>query len=117
MAEREFDAVIVGSGINALVAGALLAKEGWKVCLCERNATPGGAIATRSDRIPGYTIEFLSSWYPLFVGGPAYALLADDLAARGVVFQNTVLPTGVVCADGSAILSTDPAITAEQLGR
>ena len=117
MAEREFDAVIVGSGINALVAGALLAKEGWRVCLCERNATPGGAIATRSDRIPGYTIEYLSSWYPLFVGGPAYALLADDLAARGVVFQNTVLPTGVVCADGSAILSTDPAITAEQLGR
>ena len=41
------DAVIVGSGINALVAGAMLAKRGWKVTLCERNDRPGGAIALR----------------------------------------------------------------------
>lgn len=117
MTEDQFDAIVVGSGINALVAGAILAKAGWRVCLCERNASPGGAIATRDDVIAGYNVELLSSWYPLFLGGPAYALLADELAARGVRFENTVMPTGVVCRDGSAILSTDPAITAEQLGR
>lgn len=108
------DAVIIGSGINALVAGALLAKRGWKVVLCERNDRPGGAIATRTDRIPGFTIELLSSWHPLFVGGPAYAALAEDLAARGLVYLNTDLPTGVACADGTAVISTDPAVTAEQ---
>ena len=108
------DAVIVGSGINALVAGAMLAKRGWKVTLCERNDRPGGAIATTTDRVPGFTIELLSSWHPLFVGGPAYAVLAEDLAARGVVYLNTPLPTGVACADGTAVISTDPAVTADQ---
>lgn len=113
-AHAEFDAVIVGSGINALVSGALLAKAGWKVALCERADRLGGAIATSTDRIPGFTIELLSSWHPLFVGGPAYAELSEDLAARGLVYLNTPLPTGVACSAGTAVLSTDPAVTAEQ---
>lgn len=115
MQRREFDAVVVGSGINALVSGALLAQGGWRVCICERNDRAGGAIATSDEAIPGYTVELLSSWYPLFVGGPAGAKLADALAARGVEFRNTTLPTGVVCSDGAAILSTDPAVTLDQL--
>ncbi|MFM8353257.1 MAG: NAD(P)-binding protein, partial [Actinomycetales bacterium] len=43
------DAVIVGSGINALVAGALLARKGWGVTICERSDYVGGAICTRTD--------------------------------------------------------------------
>ena len=65
---REFDAVIVGSGINALVCGAMLAKNGWRVAILERNDQPGGAIATRTDVFAGYTVELLSSWHPLFLG-------------------------------------------------
>ncbi|MBA2383321.1 MAG: NAD(P)-binding protein, partial [Actinobacteria bacterium] len=41
-----FDAVFVGSGINSLAAAALLAKEGWRVCVLERNDWLGGAIRT-----------------------------------------------------------------------
>ena len=113
---RTFDAVIVGSGMNALVAGAMLAKDGWSVAVCERSDRPGGAIFTSTDTFDGYTVELLSSWHPLFLGGPAYAVLADDLAARGVRYVNTTSPTGVVCADGSAVLSTDPDRNAEQFG-
>lgn len=109
------DAVIIGTGINALVAGALLARKGWVVTLCERNAHPGGAIWTSTEHVPGFTIELLSSWHPLFVGGPAYAELASDLAARGLEYRNTELPTGVVCTDGSAVLSSNPEITAAQM--
>ncbi|MCX8526873.1 MAG: NAD(P)-binding protein, partial [Candidatus Nanopelagicales bacterium] len=58
--QERFDAIIVGTGINALVAGALLAKDGWRVLLCERNDKPGGAIATSTDTFPGYTVELLS---------------------------------------------------------
>ena len=115
MTQQRFDAVIIGSGINALVAGAMLAKGGWTVALIERNRVPGGAIATTTAMFDGYTVEQLSSWHPLFVGGPAYGALSGDLAARGVVYQNTDSPTGVVCADGTAVLSTDAAATAEQL--
>jgi len=111
---EKFDAVIIGSGINALVAGALLTKDGWSVAICERNDRPGGAIRTDTSLVPGYTFELLSSWHPLFVGGPAYAKLSGDLAARGLKYVNTTSPTGVLCADGSAVLSTDGEATAAQ---
>lgn len=67
-----YDSIIIGSGINALVAGAVLSKSGWKVLICERNDQPGGAIRTSTTAtLPGYTHELLSSWHPLFVGGKA----------------------------------------------
>lgn len=106
---NQFDAVIIGSGINSLVSGAMLAKKGWRVAVIERNDRLGGAIATRTDIFPGYTVELLSSWHPLFIGGPAYAELAGDLIRLGVEYLNTEDPTGVVCDAGSAILSTNAA--------
>jgi len=115
--QERFDAIIVGTGINALVAGAVLAKDGWRVLLCERNDRPGGAIATSTDTFPGYTVELLSSWHPLFVGGPAYGALAPDLTARGLTYVNTPLPTGVVCADGVGFLPTDPDAAAAEFIR
>ena len=117
MNQKNYDAIIVGSGINALVAGAVLANSGWKVLLCERNKVAGGAIRTEAATLPGYTHELLSSWHPLFVGGPAYAELGEALTKRGVVYKNTTSPTGVVCSAGTAILSTDPVETAKEMDR
>ncbi len=97
-----YDAVIVGSGINSLAAGALLAREGWSVCVLERNDYLGGAIRTAEITEPGYVHELFSSWHPLWVGGAAHARLADDLAARGVEYLNTELPTGTLFPDGEA---------------
>ncbi|MEM8716195.1 MAG: NAD(P)/FAD-dependent oxidoreductase [Cyanobacteria bacterium P01_G01_bin.4] len=37
------NAVIVGGGIGGLVAGALLARYGWKVTICESHSIAGGA--------------------------------------------------------------------------
>ncbi|MSZ00281.1 MAG: NAD(P)-binding protein, partial [Actinobacteria bacterium] len=103
MSQKSYDAIVVGSGINALVAGAVLSKSGWKVLLCERNNVAGGAIRTEAATFSGYTHELLSSWHPLFVGGPAYAELAEELTKRGVIYKNTTSPTGVVCSAGTAI--------------
>jgi len=114
---ERFDAIIIGSGINSLVAGSILSKNGWRVLVCERNAEPGGAIKTEKATLPGYTHELLSSWHPLFVGGAAYAELKSDLEKRGLVYLNTEKPTGVICSDGSAILSTDPLATAAEFAR
>jgi phytoene dehydrogenase-like protein len=99
---RSYDAVVVGSGINSLAAGALLAKGGWSVCVLERNDYLGGAIRTAEITEPGYLHEVLSSWHPLWVGGPAHAELGDDLAARGVEYLNTDLPTATLYPDGEA---------------
>ena len=115
---KQCDVIIIGSGINSLVAAALISKSGQKVLVLERNEHLGGAIKTVTDAtLPGFTHELLSSWHPLFVGGPAYAELKEDLDERGLVYLNTDKPTGVVCKDGSAILSTDLAETAKEFGR
>ena len=109
--------MIIGSGINALVAAAELSREGRDVLVCERNYRPGGAIRTETDYpAPGYTTDVFSCWHPLFVGGPAYPGLRDELQRRGVVYRNTDLPAGVALADGTtAVLSTDTETTAAGL--
>jgi phytoene dehydrogenase-like protein len=99
---RRYDAVVVGSGINSLVAAALLAKGGWSVCVLERNDWLGGAIKTAELTEPGFTHEVFASWHPLFVGSGAYAELKDDLAARGLEYLNTELPTATLFPDGES---------------
>ena len=102
-----FDAVFVGSGINALASAALLSKAGWNVCVLERSAELGGCIRTSTDlTVPGFTHEVLASWHPLFTGSPAYAELKPDLDRRGVEYLNTELPTGSAYPDGSAAFLT-----------
>jgi len=102
-----YDAVFVGSGINSLAGAALLAKEGWRVCVLERNDWLGGAIRTEEITEPGFRHEVFSSWHPLWAGSSAYAELKDDLDARGLEYLNTELPTGSLFSDGSAaFLST-----------
>jgi phytoene dehydrogenase-like protein len=98
-----FDAIFVGSGINSLVGAALLARDGWSVCVLERNEVAGGCIRTSSDlTLPGFTHEVLAAWHPLFTGSAAYAELKADLDRRGVTYVNTDLPTGTAFPDGSA---------------
>ena len=99
---RRFDAVAIGSGINSLVAGALLAKAGWSVCVLERNDWLGGAIRTAEITEPGFVHEVFASWHPLFTGSAAYAELKDDLEARGVEYLNTRLPTATLFPDGES---------------
>ena len=99
-----FDAVLVGSGINTLTAAALLAREGWGVCVLERSDRLGGAIRTEADyTLPGFTHEVLSSWHPLFTGSAAYAELGDELHRCGLEYVNTELPTATAFPDGRAM--------------
>jgi phytoene dehydrogenase-like protein len=102
-----FDAVFVGSGINALCGASLLSKAGWNVCVLERSHELGGCIRTSGDlTAPGFTHEVLASWHPLFTGSPAYAELKPDLDRRGLEYLNTELPTGSAYPDGSSAFLT-----------
>ena len=113
----EHDAVIVGSGINSLACAALLARAGWDVCVLEREAELGGAIKTAELTEPGYVHDVFSAWHPLWVGGPAHAELAEELAARGLEYLNTEQPTATAFPDGSsAFLSTRGDANAEEHG-
>lgn len=104
------DHVIIGSGINGLVAAAVLARAGRRVVVLERNDRPGGAIRTDELTVPGYLHDVFSGWHPLFTGGPAYAELADELHDRGLEYANTEVPTAAVLPDGRrGVLTTDAA--------
>jgi phytoene dehydrogenase-like protein len=113
----EHDAVIVGSGINSLACAALLSRAGWNVCVLEREEELGGAIKTAELTEPGFVHDIFSAWHPLWVGGPAHAELADELAARGLEYLNTEHPTATAFPDGeSAFLSTNPDANTAELG-
>lgn len=114
---RRYDAVAIGSGINSLVAAALLARRGWKVCVLERNDWLGGAIRTAEITEPGFTHEVYASWHPLFTGSPAYAELREELEARGLEYLNTELPTATLFPDGgSRFLTTSHEANVAELG-
>lgn len=113
-----YDVVFVGSGINSLAGGALLAKAGRRVLVLERNDYLGGAIKTAEITEPGFLHEVFASWHPLFAGSPAYAELADDLRARGLDYLNTDSPTASIFPDGtSAFLGTSHEANVEEFER
>lgn len=104
------DYIIVGSGINALVAAALLGRKGRRVLILERNDRIGGCILTDQVTVPGFVHDVMATTFVLFVTSPAYAALAADLERRGLAFAGTDTPTGVLLPDGRhAVLRTDRA--------
>jgi phytoene dehydrogenase-like protein len=110
--------VIVGSGVNALACGALLAQGGWRVCVLERNDWLGGAIRTAEITEPGFHHDVFSAWHPLWLGGPAHAQLGDALARHGLEYLNTDYPTATRYPDGeSAFLLRTPDDNAAELDR
>lgn len=44
--DSSYDVIIIGSGLGGLVCGTILAKEGRKVCILERNKQIGGTLQT-----------------------------------------------------------------------
>ncbi|QFY09018.1 NAD(P)-binding protein [Nonomuraea phyllanthi] len=85
----EADAVVIGAGINGLVAAAELAGAGWTLVLLETRDRLGGFIDSEQLTIPGHVHDTFSSWHPLFVGGGAYAELGAALHERGLEYANT----------------------------
>lgn len=113
------DAIVIGSGINGLVAAAELAGAGWSVTLVEGAERLGGFIAGEERTLPGYVHDTFSSWHPLFVAGGAYAALREDLHNHGLEYRNTDGPiVASISDDGRAVVADrDPEKTAAGFGQ
>lgn len=61
LAVSEFDVIVVGSGIGGLTAGALLARYGKRVLVCESHNLPGGAA--HSFTYQGFHFDAGPSFY------------------------------------------------------
>lgn len=100
--------VIIGSGINALVAAALLSAKGHRVTLLEREDRLGGCLRTDEITLPGFHHDVMATTFVLFLTSPAYAELGAALGRHGLEFCHTTLPTAVLRPDGtSLVLSGD----------
>ena len=100
------DFVIVGSGINALVAAAQLGRKGHKVLLVERNDRIGGCIRTDEITAPGFVHDVMATTFVLFITSPAFAELGGELEKRGLTFAQTPKPSAVLLPDGRHLLLT-----------
>ncbi|WP_299861962.1 NAD(P)/FAD-dependent oxidoreductase [uncultured Hoeflea sp.] len=104
------DHIIVGSGINALVAAALLSAKGKCVLVLEREARFGGCMRTEEITLPGFHHDVMAATFVLFLTSPAHEALGKDLARHGLEFCHTPNPTAALRPDGSSlVLTTDRA--------
>jgi C-3',4' desaturase CrtD len=53
--QKKSHIIVIGAGIGGLTAGALLAKRGYEVTICERAIVPGGCASTFQRR--GFTFD------------------------------------------------------------
>ncbi|MFM2366266.1 MAG: hypothetical protein RIR95_874 [Pseudomonadota bacterium] len=100
------DHIIIGSGINALVAGAMLGLKGDRVLLLEREAIAGGCLRTEEVTLPGFQHDVMAATFVLFMTSPAGGFLGPHLARHGLEYCHTTHPTAVLRPDGSALVLT-----------
>ncbi|NEY89378.1 phytoene desaturase family protein [Tabrizicola oligotrophica] len=103
-----FDHIIIGSGINGLVAAAMLALKGDRVLVLEREASLGGCMRTEDITLPGFHHDVMAATFVLFMTSPAGAALGPHLARHGFEYCHAGQPTAVLRPDGSSlVLSMD----------
>ncbi|GAB1478123.1 NAD(P)/FAD-dependent oxidoreductase [Paracoccaceae bacterium] len=100
------DHIIIGSGINALVAAALLSLKGRKVLVLEREDRLGGCLRTEEITLPGFQHDVMAATFVLFMTSPAGAALGPHLARHGFEYCHTAHPTAVLRPDGSSLVLT-----------
>jgi len=78
-----WDAVVIGAGVNGLVAANALADKGWQVLVLEAQPEVGGAV--RSGSIAdAFTSDLYSAFYPLAAASPV--IRAMELERYGLVW-------------------------------
>lgn len=100
----QFDHLIIGTGINALVAAAMLSRKGDSVLMIEREDRIGGCMFTDEVTLPGYHHDVMAATFVLFLTGPAHEALGEDLARHGLEFCHSAHPTAVLRPDGAALV-------------
>ena len=99
------DHVIIGSGINGLVAASLLALKGDRVTVLERESVIGGCLRTEVLH-PGFVHDLMAATWVLFMTSPAGAALGPHLARHGFDYCHSPQPTAVLRPDGEAVVLT-----------
>ena len=111
---KQYDAVVVGGGHNALVAAARLACAKWKVLVLERRGTLGGAASTE-ELFPGCRVGVAAQDAGLF----RREILADPgVVAAGIDWVEPPAVATSLLGGGEALtLWRDPTTTRDEIAR
>ncbi|WP_432182811.1 phytoene desaturase family protein [Streptomyces sp. NBC_00063] len=113
------DVIVIGSGPNALVSAAYLARGGLSVTVLEAEDVPGGGTVSSELLLPGHISDLASSLHPLIQFNPLLA--ADELgliADHGLRYVAPDPVMAVMNPDGSAFVShRDVLDTAAEISR
>jgi phytoene dehydrogenase-like protein len=99
--QRQFDAIVIGSGPNGLAAAITIAQAGRSVLVIEGRETIGGG--TRSDELtlPGFLHDVCSAVYPMALGSPFFRTL--PLHEHGLDWIQPSAPVAHPFDDGTAV--------------
>lgn len=115
MAERSYDAIVVGAGPNGLSAAIELARAGKSVLVLEAQRTPGGGARTGEITLPGFRHDTGSAVHPLAAASPFFKTL--PLAEHGLEWIDPPAALAHPFDDGTAaLLVRSTAATGETLG-
>lgn len=100
--------IIIGAGINGLVAAADLASRGKQVRVLERAATPGGAVRTEELTLPGFRHDVAAMNLSMFAGSAFMARHGAEMARHGMEFVPISRPFAQALEPGDHLgISTD----------
>ena len=114
MAIPEYDAVVVGSGPNGLVAAVTIALTGRRVLVVEAQPTAGGGARSAELTLPGFIHDVCSAIQPLGLGSEAFRSL--PLEQHGLRWIHPDAPAAHPLDDRTVMLERSVAATAAGLG-
>jgi phytoene dehydrogenase-like protein len=75
LTNKDYDAVVVGSGPNGLAAAITLQQQGLSVLIVEGRKTIGGGMRTAELTLPGFKHDVCSAIHPMAVNSPFFSAL------------------------------------------
>lgn len=114
MDNKNYDAVVIGSGPNGLAAAITLQRAGLSVWLVESKAEIGGGMRTAELTLPGFKHDVCSAILPMALSSPFFRSL--PLNKFGLEFIDPEIAAAHPFDDGSAaILNGSVETTASSL--